>query len=86
MRLIIESSDWRKQEGIAVFSIERDFATMRFMHHRKFNKLQDEYFEVSKRMHEAKTVQEKMTLLIELRRILKESEDALEEIHEKQTR
>jgi hypothetical protein len=36
------------------------------MPHRKFNKLQDEYFEVSKRMHEAKTVQEKMTLLNEL--------------------
>jgi hypothetical protein len=34
--------------------------------HKKFNKLQDEYFDGSKRMHEAKTVQEKMTLLSEL--------------------
>jgi hypothetical protein len=56
------------------------------MPHKKFNKLQDEYIEVSKRMHEAKTVQEKMKLLNELRRILKEAEKALDEIHKKQTR
>ena len=58
---------------------------MRCMPHRKFNKLQDEYFEVSKRMHAAKTVQEKMTLLDELQRILNESKEALDEIHEKQS-
>ena len=51
---------------------------------RKFNQLQDEYFEVSKRMHEASTVQEKMTLLSELQRILKESKNVLDEIHKKQ--
>jgi hypothetical protein len=55
------------------------------MPHRKFNKLQDEYSEVSKRMHEAKTVQEKMTLLNELQRILKESKEVLDEIHKKQS-
>jgi hypothetical protein len=54
---------------------------MRSMPHKKFNKLQDEYFEVSKRMHEAKTVQQKMTLLDELQRILKESKAVLDEIH-----
>jgi hypothetical protein len=54
------------------------------MPHRKFNKLQDEYFAVSKRMHEARTIQEKMTLLSELQRILKESKDALDEIHTRQ--
>jgi hypothetical protein len=55
------------------------------MSHKKFNKLQDEYFEVSKRMHAAKTVQEKSTLLDELQRILKESKDVLDEIHKKQS-
>ena len=55
------------------------------MPHKKFNKLQDEYFEVSKRMHAAKTVQEKMALLDELQRILKESKDVLDEIHKKQS-
>jgi ubiquinone/menaquinone biosynthesis C-methylase UbiE len=54
------------------------------MPHRKFNKLQDEYFEVSRRMHEAKTTQEKMTLLNEMQRILKESKAVLDEIHKKQ--
>ena len=53
------------------------------MPHRKFNKLQDEYFEVSKRMHEAETTQEKMTLLNEMQRILKESKEVLDEIHKK---
>jgi hypothetical protein len=56
------------------------------MPHKKFNKLQDEYFEVSKRMREAKTVQEKMTLLDELQRILKESKEVLDDIHKKQSR
>lgn len=57
---------------------------MRSMPHRKFNKLQDEYFEVSKRMHAAKTIQEKVALLDELQRILKESKGVLDEIHKKQ--
>ena len=56
---------------------------MRSGPHSKFNKLQDEYFEVSKRMHAAKTVQEKMALLDELQRILKESKEVLDEIHKK---
>jgi hypothetical protein len=55
------------------------------MPHRKFNKLQDEYFEVSERMHEAKTVQEKMSLLSEIQRILKEAEEALDETHKEQS-
>ena len=41
---------------------------------------------MSKRIHEAKTVQEKMTLLSELQRILKESKAVLDEIHKKQSR
>jgi hypothetical protein len=56
------------------------------MPHKKFNKLQDEYSEVSKRMHEAKTFKTKMTLLNELQRILKESKEVLNEIHKKQSR
>jgi hypothetical protein len=59
---------------------------MRSMPHKKFNKLQDDYLEVSKRMREAKTVEEKMTFLDELQRILKESKDVLDEIHNKQSR
>jgi hypothetical protein len=55
------------------------------MPHKKFNKLQDEYLEVFKRMHETKTVQEKMALLNELQRILKESKEVLDEIHKKQS-
>jgi hypothetical protein len=39
---------------------------------------------VSKRMHEASAVQEKMTLLSELQRILKESKHVLDEIRKKQ--
>jgi hypothetical protein len=66
--------------------IERDVAIMRSMPHKKFNKLQDDYLEVSKRMREAKTVEEKMTFLDELQRILKESKDVLDEIHKKQSR
>jgi hypothetical protein len=38
-----------------------------------------------KRMREAKTVEEKMTLLDELQRILKESKEVLDEIHKKQS-
>ena len=53
------------------------------MPHKKFNKLQDEYFAVSKRMHEAKSIPEKMTLLNDLQRILKESKDVLDEIKKK---
>ena len=53
------------------------------MPHRKFNKLQDEYFAVSKRMHEVKTTQEKMMLLNEMQSILKESKEVLDEIHDK---
>ena len=53
------------------------------MPHKRFNNLQDRYFEVSKRMHEAKTVQEKMMFLNELQRILKESKEVLDEIHKK---
>jgi hypothetical protein len=52
--------------------------------HRKFNQLQDKFFEVSKQMHDAKTVPEKMALLNELQSILKESQAALEEIHKNQ--
>jgi hypothetical protein len=54
------------------------------MPHRKFNKLHYEHSEVSRRMHEAKTTQDKMTLLNELQRILKESKNVLDEIHKKQ--
>ena len=50
----------------------------------EIHQLQDEYFAVSKRMRKAKTVQEKMTLLNEFQRIVKESKDALDEIHKKQ--
>jgi hypothetical protein len=52
--------------------------------HRKFNQLQDKFFEVSKQMHDAKTVPEKMALLNELQSVLKESQAALEEIHKNQ--
>jgi hypothetical protein len=36
-------------------------------------------------MHAAKTVEEKMALLNELQRILKESKDVLDEIHKRQS-
>jgi len=58
---------------------------MLFMPHKKFNELQDEYFDVSKRMHEATATQEKRALLHELQRILKESKGVLNEIHKKQS-
>jgi hypothetical protein len=54
------------------------------MPHRKFNNIQDEYFAVSKQMHEAKTTQEKLALLNEMQRILKKSKAVLDEIHKKQ--
>jgi hypothetical protein len=48
-------------------------------------KLQDEFFAVSKQMHDAKNPEEKMKLLKELQVILKESHRVLEEIHKKQS-
>jgi len=48
--------------------------------HKKYNAL----LATSERMHEAKTVQEKMVLLEELQRILKQSKEVLDEIHKKQ--
>jgi hypothetical protein len=45
------------------------------MPHKRFNKLQDDYFAVSKRMHEAKTVPEKMTLLNELQKRVYQAND-----------
>jgi hypothetical protein len=53
---------------------------------RKFNQLQDEFFAVSKKMHEATAVQEKITLLNELQEILRQSKAVLEEIHQKPAR
>jgi hypothetical protein len=41
---------------------------------------------MSKRMREAKTTQEKMTLLNEMQRTLKESKEVLDEIHKKKSR
>jgi hypothetical protein len=54
--------------------------------HKKFNQLQDKFFEVSNQTHEAKTVPERMAFLDELQSILKASKAALEEIHKKQKR
>jgi flagellin-specific chaperone FliS len=51
------------------------------MPHKKFNQLQDKFFEVSKQMHEAESIPERMTLLQKLQSILKESKAALDEIH-----
>jgi flagellin-specific chaperone FliS len=56
------------------------------MPHKKFNQLQDEFFEVSKQMHEAENTSEKMTLLTKLQNILKESKAVLDEIHSRQAR
>jgi hypothetical protein len=66
-------------------TIEAYYARIRSVPHKRFNELQDKFFEVSKQMHEAKTVAEKMALLNELQSILKESQAALEEIHKKQS-
>jgi uncharacterized membrane protein (DUF106 family) len=54
--------------------------------YKRFNELQDRFFAVSKQMKEAKTPEEKMSLLKELQQILKESQLALEEIHKKQSK
>jgi hypothetical protein len=51
---------------------------------KKFNQLQDEFFAVSKRMHEATGEQEKVTLLNRLKEILKQSKAVLEQIHQRQ--
>jgi len=53
---------------------------------KKFNQLQDEFFAVSKRMHEATAVQEKVTLLDRLQEILKQSKAVLEEVQQKPAR
>lgn len=50
---------------------------------KKFNQLQDEFFAVSKKMHEATGVQEKLTLLNKLQEILRQSKAVLEEVHQK---
>jgi flagellin-specific chaperone FliS len=56
------------------------------MPHKKFNQLQDKFFEVSRQMHEAENTSEKMTLLTKLQNILKESKAVLDEIHGRQAR
>jgi hypothetical protein len=53
--------------------------------YKTFAKLQDEFFAVSKQMRNEKEPEEKMKLLKKLQAILKESHDALEEIHKKQS-
>jgi hypothetical protein len=53
---------------------------------KKFNQLQDEFFAVSKKMHEATAVQEKLTLLNKLQEILRQSKAVLEEVHKKPAR
>jgi hypothetical protein len=53
---------------------------------KKFNQLQDEFFAVSKKMHEANVVQEKLTLLNKLQEILRQSKAVLEQVHQKPAR
>jgi hypothetical protein len=55
------------------------------MPYRKFSKLQDEYFAVSKEMREAQSPEQKLQLLAKLQAILKESQAVLAEMHEKQS-
>jgi hypothetical protein len=50
----------------------------------KFNQLQDEFLAVSKKMHGATAVQEKVTLLNRLQEILKQSKAVLEQLHQRQ--
>jgi hypothetical protein len=65
--------------------MELYYARILSVPHRRFNQLQDKFFEVSKQMHEAKTIPERMALLNELQSILKDSKAALEEIHKRQS-
>jgi len=53
---------------------------------KKFNQLQDEFFAVSKKMHEATAVQEKLALLNKLQEILRQSKAVLEQVHQKPAR
>ncbi len=55
------------------------------MPYRKFARLQDEYFAVSKQMREAEGHEQKLYLLEKLQAILKESQAVLTEMHEKQS-
>jgi hypothetical protein len=55
------------------------------MPYRKFARLQDEYFAVSKQMREAEGPEQKLYLLEKLQAILKESQAVLTEMHEKQS-
>ena len=54
------------------------------MPYKKFAKLQEEFFAVSKQMRDTKNPEEKMKLLKDLQVILKKSQRVLEEIHKKQ--
>jgi hypothetical protein len=58
--------------------------TMASVPYKRFAKLQDEFFAVSKQMRDTKNPEEKMKLLKDLQVILKESQRVLEEIHKKQ--
>jgi hypothetical protein len=55
------------------------------MPYRKFSKLQDEYFAVSKEMREAQSPERKLYRLEKLQAILKQSQAVLAEMHEKQS-
>jgi len=53
---------------------------------KRFNELQDEFFETSKRLRLAQTPQEKLELLTKLQRIVKESKRALAETDPKKSK
>jgi hypothetical protein len=53
---------------------------------RRFNELQDQFFETSKRLRLAQKPEEKLELLKELERIVKESKRALTEPDSRKTK
>ena len=53
---------------------------------KRFSELQDEFFETSKRLRLAQTPDEKLELLNELQRIVKESKRALTETNSRKTK
>jgi hypothetical protein len=53
---------------------------------KRFSDLQDEFFETSKRLRLAQTPAEKLELLTELQRIVKDSKQALSETDSKKSK
>jgi hypothetical protein len=68
-----------------MLALSFDAEDLAIMPSKRFTELQDEFFETSKRLRLARTPEEKLALLTELEKIVKESKRALAEADSKKS-